>query len=630
MKTVTPDIVDVLRTKYIAQRKAINMFTRLWGTTTVRGTEVFNLRKYYYKPSRYEEDTQKLAKFIGMSDSLEQDQEGIDSAWLWLNPANDTATDVTWETSYLVDNLNKAMLEYTYTPEDDPNDPNQVPYHSVQGTVVIMPKYYKGAPVGGGSVASDDPSPNIRYESPNFPVSDANQSLAIQYVIDHFHEYPENGYPVHTEENDPYKAAILLYALRSSEVHVTVLSVNKEYVGKPGTDSYLGQAIKVSVRIPFYTFTSSTDMVGVMVNDLTSYTGVDPADKTKASAVMEVPVQYVKTLLSRSSRWLEDDTEVESSNDPGTRKYNSASYGISDYWVTDGEDVYLKTSVVRDSALKSEEKVKLLYGLVDTDYKKKKVPAWKKLVSFVLVIVAVVASFYTGGAAGAAVGNGAWSAVVMGATVVTTATMYVSLMSAAFALGGAEQIGSSLAGFSKTLSPLSRVAGVILFVSAITNAIRENLAKEAASRAASNAAEQTTMAVAGDMLKSGSLAALEMTTGATNLSKMSFDHTTKLMGTVLNQYQKAEIRDHEKTIAKYQKELDSIREAEEQNQVRDIVKEFALHYPNVLSASASEYSELYDRPYEWWSTKYHTGCIQANSVSGLWQAPDTGATMSNS
>lgn len=631
MKQLNPNLIDALRARHISQLYLIRTFKRYWGTEIMDGVEIFTPRNYYYKQDRMTEGTRKLAKRLGMLDDLLQKQEGIDSAWLYLNKDNDKATTMDWGTSLLARNFDKAIGEKPDEPvvEEGEEPPPEIPV--LTGTIQVMP--YKRTQKN-----SESGQESTRYVNPGLDADKSDQEALKAEVVANFTSYLARGFPVYTEENDPYKALILSYVLRSSEVEYTIESVKEKVVGTPGSKALVGYGIEVDLSVNWFDFRDSTDIILALLDDITTRSELNSLNKPHLVAQAEVPIKHFRDTINRAGRWTVDDYELDPDDTSEVElKYEPATYTTSDYWLREGGSsssswstkapkYHLKTSILDAPELSKQAKIEFLYSMIDSDYKKKKVSGWKKVVSIVLVVVAVVLAVWTGGASLALMKAGLWAMVAAGAVVITTAALYISLMSAAFSALGAEQIGSALAKFNQQMAPLTKVAGVIAFTNIIVSGIRQALAKEVAKEAAKEAAgeavKRTIVDITIDIVKVSLSTVVKLATGASNLAEMGFSHVTKMVGMVLTEYDKRESKQHEKRMRGYQKELDSLRESEEQNQVSDLIKDMIITGPNLLAKDNSVYSELYDRPYEWWSTKYHTGCMQANSVSGAWRMDD--------
>lgn len=606
MKRVTPDITDLLRVKFIGQLKMLRVFIRLWGKTTHQGVEVFTPRKYFYKPDRFDKSTKKLADVLRIRKDLEEEQEGIESAWLYLNPDNAKDTEVNWDYDKLASNFNKALrTEHV---------------RELTGTITIRPIYYRSA---GQTSTPNRKNYTESYIAAPIKTGTSNQEGLIAEIKRDFESYINAGHTISTTEEDPYKALLLSYVLRTTDIPYTITSVIKKPVGRQGNLSLKADSWDVNITITEHDFTASSQIIDKLVSDIKSISKENKFAGRITDRVKEDPRKVFRDTLNRAARWSVSDADIEEPDSSTVLKYWVTGMALGDHWLVDGlRGTYLKTSILTDPSMDREQLINYLYSLIDSDYEKKKVPKWKRLAAVVLVIVAFVGAAFSGGATLTLLGNTVWAVIAAGAVTISMATMYIGLMAAAFSLGGAEQLGSAMAKYSEGLAPLAKVAGIIAITAALVASIQQQLAKEAVAAAAKEGTKQGLASSIVQIARVTLTTAVEMVTGVTNLSNMSFQHTTKLASFVMTEYQKNENKRQQKWMKSKQSELDSLREAEEQAQMNDVLKSIASSYPELLAADDSVYAARYDRPYDWWSTKYHTGCMQANSVSGAWRISD--------
>lgn len=581
MKRINPDLVDMYRARFVNQQYALNRFTKLWGTEYVDGVRIFTARKYYYNKHLLDESTKKFAKYVGFTETVEgayttnkKDYKYIESAWLCLDPSKDKTTRIDWKDGDLEKNFKTAIGPNGFT--------------------------------GKISIAADSKGTSVRVG--NDPKNMQSVTLALAGT---YNSLLKNSYEITAHVDDPFQALVLLFAIDSNSVPYEILSVKQVAYGKAiGWD--------VELKINPVAADASIDMIGMLKLALTNESAFGSKYRSEINRV------YAKRLLSKSNLWGRSNEELDDDGDLSKLKYIPTNFATSSFW---HKGKYLKTSVLKDRSMDVAEKVEFIYSLLGSDYKKKKMPAWKKILAVVIVVIAVVGAFFTaGGSLALLAPASAWAGAVAVATFVTMATLYISLAALAFSLAGAADIGLALANYAKNLEPLAKIAGIILIANVVVNAVRDAAAREAtrqAGRAAGKEiAKRTLFETTVEVAKVTLSAVIELTTGVTNLSKMSFSQTAKLLNMMANQYYQYDAKKHEKRMAGLQKELDSIKEAEERNMMTDVARDLAATYANQLAVDYSAYSELYDRPFDWWSTRYHTGCMQANSVSGAWRISD--------
>lgn len=586
MKTVTPDIKDILTTRFVSQLATLRKFKKYWGTTYVNGVEVFNERRYYYKTM--DENMVKLAKMLGIYTDLSAKQEGVRSAWLYLNPAKAKDSSQNWDKVIMVDNLSRAMDGLR------------------EGTVVIGPSIRKNKMT----------SPPI-----NTPVS--NQEGLIAEIKAEFMSYWNGGFPVFTDQEDGFKALLLTYLLRSTQIPYTITSVEKinGYLTKPPSSTHIDYIRSTSspawrLRISFEhtPITANTDIVNMMIADLSSRSrlaskiagGIFDAassayDPLDGGANDDDELLYTAQPVATSAFWLSVPT-VQTVSKPGGGFRTVTTYKH-----------YLKASILTNPTLKLEKKVEYLFDCLDSDYKKEK-KKWHEY--FAAVVIIVVATYFAGPAGGAAAASftsGAVATVVLVAVTITVAAMYISIAMLAASMLGAPNVSAALGSFMKTVNPLVKVAGVIAVIAGIATIIKEGY-KIAASKALEEGTKVTISEISVEIAKVALKQVIEMGPR----EELQTRHIIKSVDLAFGLYQKNEMRSLEKSTENYRKELQHEQSLLEQSQTSDILKEMQSTYPNILSKDNSVYADRYDKPYEWWSTPYHTGNIQATTVNALW------------
>ena len=111
MKRPQPDLNARLVDTFIAKTGANRKLKRLWGTTTVQGTEVLHARRHYHKEADRPANYERLFKFLKVYDDIKDyEGEGIKSAWFTLNKSNGPE-NLNTAPSYVVDNLNRMWWD---------------------------------------------------------------------------------------------------------------------------------------------------------------------------------------------------------------------------------------------------------------------------------------------------------------------------------------------------------------------------------------------------------------------------------------------------------------------------------------------------------------------------------------
>ena len=579
MKQVLPDITQVLTSRYIANLSRLRRFVRYWGTTTVDGIEVFTDRKHFYPDM--DESTTKLTKMLGVYDKVKVEQEGIRSAWLFLNPEKAEDSEVDWDNTIIAANFNKAMTT------------------ELSCSVIIGPRMRKLKQVPADITT---------------PVS--NQAGIIAEIKAEYQTLWNNNHAFFSSEEDPYLAVLTMLILRSTDVPYTVVvveeTVSSSYL--PSAENMDGvsksdqvKAWRVRLTIPPFVFTPTTDVVTMLSAALES-----------SSVIANLQLKeriYTSSVLA---------TPADGSDEgkPDT-VYTGMPMTLSSYWHTHTETVglnssttrYLKTSILTASGLNTSQKFSYITSCIDTGFRKKKRKWYETLITLIIIIGAVFLAGPQGGAAASAViGVGAaFTTILVIAMTITIASLYVALAALAASYMGAQNIATALGQFLKTISPLTQIASVVALVTSVYGAIRRS-AEQAAKAALEKGVQSTLMDTAAALAQT----TIEAATGLTKLANMTMLHIIKMLNFTFDIYKDMKNRDLQRELNNYRTEIASLSGSKEKSETSDIVKELMASYPNPLSNDWSFYSEIYDRPYEWWSTPYHTGNIQATTVNALW------------
>jgi uncharacterized membrane protein YhaH (DUF805 family) len=573
MKQVTPNLFDVARVRYIAQLSYERRFLRYWGTELIDGEEVFKHRRYYYKTM--DEDMKKLALMLGMFDDFSAKQRGVDSAWLYLNPAKADDSLVDIDLAALAVNLTAAMETIS------------------RGSVVISAKSKGGKFITPPIVT---------------PVSD-QAGLKAEIVAD-YEDYWADGYPIFTDKSEGFAAIVLSYLLKSSTVPYTIVAVEETTVSKTNLSGANEEFIRTStgpawrLRLEFdpISLSASTDIVQRIADDIAERGNTTAKIIGSIFDTVEEEPQATEDIATTttSSNWIAK-TESRTNREGDT------------YQKVVGH--YLKTSVWKTSSLSRENKIKYVNSCIDTGFKKESAPWY---VTLIMIAIVVVAAYVAGpaGATAAASFTGAAATVVSIAVTISVAAMYVSLAAMAAGMMGAPHVAASLGTTLKNMAPLIRVAQVIALVAGIYK-----LVEQGSKRATENAIQaggSATDATIGDVAIEVGKEVLESVTGIPLNSDIEVQHVTKMLNTSFGLYQDYQMADLQKTTKNYRTEMAELKEAKKQNQTSDIVKDLMAAYPDPLSIDQSVYAGIYDKPFESWATPYHTGNIQATTVSALW------------
>jgi hypothetical protein len=587
MKQITPNLIDVLRSRFVAQLAYERKFLRYWGTEMIGDVEVFKQKRTFYK--NMDEDMEKLAKLLGLFDQLSAKQEGIKSAWLYLNPAKADDSLIDLNSGLLADNMTKAIKLLT------------------KGSIIISAKYE-----------------NEEFTSPPITSAVTDQAAIKSEIVNNFSSYWNSGFPIFTDQSDGYAAIVLTYLLKSTVIPYTIISVEETLTTKTDVKGSNSQFIRTStrpawrVRLEFDTIVldSGTDIVNKVVTSIVTREHVTDQivgslfDTEEATTGTEDPTPEEEpertnyqtiSPVTPSSNWLEvTETSAGPTGDPVTRVKGH----------------YLKTSVWKNPTLSPENKIKYVNSCIDTGYRKKSIPWYAVIIAIAIIIIATKVAGPAGTLA-ATEFTGAYATLVLVAVTISVAAMYISLAVMAVSALGANHVATSLGTLLRHMSPLIRVAQVIALVAAFTTMLKkgaEAAGKKAAMEAGRTAADVTVTEIAVEITKLG----IESLTGIPAASDVQLSHVTKMLDVSFGLYQDNLQADMQKDVKNYRSEIAALESAREQAEVSDVIKDLMAVYQKPLDIDKSIYADIYDKPYEGWATPYHTGNVQATTVSALW------------
>lgn len=589
MKQVFPNITGIVTQEYIHALNRLRRLRRYWGTTTINGVEVFVERNYFY-PSMTERFT-KFAKFTGIYKDLTAKQEGIRDAWLYLNPSKAPTIPEDVNLDYVAQNLQTALKRLM---------------ESGGGITITI----------GAKVESKNKVNTITPVEFTNPVSD--QVSLIQEVQDKILDLYADNYTIEVNDNDdPYITALVAYALVYPSGICTITSVAE-------TLSYLDEKVVLSSGIVTDKLSTYKSYVVSLQFNNTTINSSSPIAVAVRRAITgktnNVDKQISLEIRSNTASVYRD---LQSTPDNIWLKVPDGSYQVevSVYDETTGDYIttheialsykyYLKASFFSDKNFDKEFRIKYFSECIDTGYRKKKVKWYQKVLAFAIIVVAVILAAPTGGASITT----AWAAIAYIATIITVASLYIALTAYALNLLGHSNVAGAMGQFLKTVEPLVQIAGVYLIVYAITQKAMEEMAKKELARQTAGETAKNTLV---DMSVNIVQATVEQVTGVVVNTNMTTQHWLKLLSFTFDTYTQWENRNLEKEIDNKRNELAKLEEAQVHAQTSDILKQLAISQPQLLARDSSIYAEKYDRPYEWWSTPYHTGNIQATTVNAL-------------
>lgn len=141
--------------------------------------------------------------------------------------------------------------------------------------------------------------------------------------------------------------------------------------------------------------------------------------------------------------------------------------------------------------LKKHDYAKLIYGSVDLDYKKKKTSGWKKLLGPIIIVIAIVITVFTWGAA---------SPLVTVATAATLTTVALTAAQMVLAKTGDYDGASRMGRWIKITGIVSLVAGIGAMVQNLVRAAASEAIKQGAGQVASQAVSSATSITVDNMV----------------------------------------------------------------------------------------------------------------------------------
>lgn len=571
MKRPQPDLKEKILSEFISKKGKLARFKRLWGTTMLNGEEVF---VYGRAEHRIDKDrtkaTDDLLRWLGAYNEVKNARwKGVERAWLYLNYNKDGLPNFSKE--ILSNNLTKAV-------QDSP-----------KVWLTIGPKIkYSG--LGNYGAPAEAPPLNPVLDEDNYNVADIDAFITeVRGVYDTLWD---NDYLLKGTGEDRYKNLLAKYLLRKNQTDVlftpikaykTVKSMSIAYHYRKynyNTEEYETVVIHKAEPLDVFVIEFDVDASSIDIEDsLVQYILEDGA-----SGVYSTIYNNKDTGNTLLSGFFDDDYE------PVGITYNS------DLWVLESNGVYLKTSAIGpDSPLSLDSQIALVFGCIDQDYEEEEAEWWEKIVVIVVVIIAIVLSPWSGGTSLYAV-----------SVAITTAVVYVSIALTLLAMIANEMgnysLGSAASKLNKQIAPLVQIASLYLVITGLYTQ-GQNIYSAGGGTASGMAQEVVDMAI-------------------NAVTDMSFNSAVRITNMVVNKLQQMDMDDLQRKIKREESRIAEYAETKEQAETRHLWMEMIKSEPNLTAKDNSIYAQLYDRPYEWWSSDYHTGNIQNTTVSALWTKPD--------
>jgi hypothetical protein len=608
MKRPQPDIGDILKSDFINNLGSTRKFTRLWGTTYIGGVEVLNHRRYYYPRSARPANFEKLFRYLGAYEDLNNnDPKGVQSAWFYLNKNKGSGLPVaeggTLEDSYHL--FVSYNLDQLWWDEADGAMPENL---TLTTSIVIE------ALIDGSRTDTVSTTPLLDPSWPTEQLITAIQNnyetlwdtcLISQQGVGVINKGTFTSSVANVElpdeddlsPDDPWLAALSRYALRNNDVVCTIKDVQIGYA-KSSTGRRYATYV-VDIEIPHMSFDTSSAVVNQIALDL----GKTYTSRTRTR------LSYPNGYWTKQEITAMDISDLQDDPDIVTRPYllweNEAEEDDSRYsniWLNSGGTYYLKADAVRNPrnyGLTYKGLFSYLVSLIDSGYKKKKVKWWKKALAVVTFVVLVIVNPF-----GAAT---VWGAILAAATVLTLLTL-------AFALAGMDDWAAAFAEANKMIEPLVIIATIIMLTQSL-----QKMAQKAAEKAAEEGIKETIKEFVADYIDDF---VQEIVKGATdvfagNLTASSLSFLTKAVKllTLPQQIKLEELKEKNKDLKAEYEQL-----TQELSREYDALKGFMYIYARPATADWSIYAQEFDQPYERGGGPLAMGNIQRTTKQALRKA----------
>lgn len=267
-----------------------------------------------------------------------------------------------------------------------------------------------------------------------------------------------------------------------------------------GIDDYIGAYVLLDDGVDFVVEAMEASVVSIPVEP-----AHDP-EEADFNKRWEKPSMFVSGINVRyrykRTGYLNDDSPVvkELANDivygSSTPRYSVGSAALSFLRRNSAGKtniLWYKGCIRVDTAkkLKKHDYGKLIYGSVDLDYKKKKTSGWKKFLGPLIVVVAVIITVVTWGAA---------SPLVTIATAATLTTVALTAAQIVLAKSGDYDGASRMGRWIKITGIVSLVAGIGAMVQNLVRAAASEAIKQGAGQAASQAVSSATSITVDNMV----------------------------------------------------------------------------------------------------------------------------------
>lgn len=398
------DFFETLKGEFVGSLKFKNKFIRLWGTTTIDGTEVLN-NKFYISPGFGSKNVNSLLKHLGALQNFSSSSfKGTTSYYFYLNTSkSDTLSQL---------NINNIIASKI-------ND-----YCDIGEEIKI----------------------NLNFSN----AGDYNyfKGFTKQQILD----YVSFNYDIMYNTLDNYSVGETLltstigsYILFDNSQHFDITLVESSVVAIPikekldsWSDNYT-TVYKAGISLNLYAKRKSS--VNGTSNIVTHVVDEASEFKTESTLLQQFLESNTNESTTSGSEWIRNRIEL-----------------TNDIWYKGN----MRLSFLNDNSIKTKDKIKILLSSLDTGYTVPKTKWWKKVLGPVLIIIAIIVTIAT---AGAGAGVGVFLASL--AINVGIATLVMTGLSMYWGKHGDPGAAQYMGRWIKVGSIISAVAGISAIVANI-------------------------------------------------------------------------------------------------------------------------------------------------------------------
>lgn len=544
MKKPQIDLHANVTQEYLNKVRFKKKFLRLWGHN---GT-VLNKKHRYYP--RISPNDVELFKLLGIYKDLKEAQdkmEGIDKAWIYLNPKKIDVSTLSDE--LLIQELEFDVPDGIYTINITPNVTFQRTHYFYNGPMtktindVLGLLEYSDLDTLGSYIES-----NYAQVLDKYIVESAEEDALTNLVAMHI----LNG------------SNAFSYNIKSVEYGL-VEKIKKVAINRSSEDE--------ETRYTSYKYTTKSITIDIEIKQ----TGIVSDDDPLVASIL---TQREKDSASSVS----DSAQVTRSRLSSILQNRSGV--TNDVWL-DGQ---MRVELFDPKTLKTKDLIPLIQGSLDSDYKKKKTKWYKKLLA---IVVFVVAFYFSGGTSAASLGAFATS--------FTIATLAVTVLSTAMSAWGDDTGAGFVSKFASKLNIVGTFIGFAAIVQSVSTAITKQIAAETAKIGVAEAAKQGTTSMFIKAVKN-----LVVKYFKSALTKISLENTITVASRIFKMYSNNKLEGLQDRLKTVEQENAETSQYEEEGRSRDIGLSLIKSHGEMFHQDSTD---KYDYPYESWNSPMHIGNI---------------------